>query len=221
MQADRPKQFLPLAGKPVLQYSLELFAGLEMEKGSLVIVSHSDYRMACEVLLRPVADRFSAVAVVSGGRTRHLSSINGLAALEEVADSDIILIHDGARPLVSSQEVWSLVRRMQSNPVLACATLASPATETIAVSDSADSIITDVPDRSTLFAIKTPQALRGAYREGMQQCMRDDYTDLIAWAMDQNLPSGMAPSGPRNIKLTNPEDLPFLESLVGKSPETG
>jgi len=218
MKSDVPKQFMELRGVPVMEFSLRAFCGLpEHLRGGLVLVSHPDLISRAESISANYRPHLSFVHIVNGGATRHVSSKNGLSALkQELTEEDIVLIHDGARPLVTPQEMLRLAARLEENKMAACATLAAPATETLAVAPSMDGEIQNVPDRSTLFAIKTPQAIQGKYVGRFLASPGDHYTDLISWCLDEKLGAIMAPASESNIKLTHPGDLPMLESLLDR-----
>ncbi|MBI39387.1 MAG: 2-C-methyl-D-erythritol 4-phosphate cytidylyltransferase [Leptospiraceae bacterium] len=218
MKTEVPKQFLMLRGLPVLEHSVRSFSQLdESVRGGLVLVSHSDFLAQAEEICEKYRANLSFLKIVTGGSTRHASSKNGLVALQsEINDDDLVLIHDGARPLVSAEEMIALSEKLQDQSDVHCATLAAMATETFAVAESAEGEIQSVPDRNTLFAIKTPQALRASVIKQFLASRHDHYTDLISWCLDEKLRAVMAPASERNIKLTHSGDLVILESLLDR-----
>lgn len=221
MKSEKPKQFLPLAGKPLLEYSLQAFASVDASlRGGLVLVSHPDYQMACDLILQRYVNEFSYCSIVPGGETRHDSSRNGMQALKELDEQDMVMIHDGARPMVTLEEIGRLYGRLQKGDV-GCATLCRQATETFAVSSSISSIVEQVPDRSTLYSIKTPQAMKAVYASRFCESTKSHYTDLISWALSEGIPSGLVEAGPDNIKVTTPEDLNYLKSILAQSGSSG
>ena len=217
MGSSRPKQFLTLGGRPLLSHCLETFAQWSTpSKGGLVLVSHAEHLQQTEALLKPVQDHFAFVRLVTGGHTRHASSVNGALALErECRSDDIVLFHDGARPFLSEDELNGLTGSL-SDDRYDCASLASPATETIAVVDEDGQTVRDIPPRSRLFAVKTPQAIRGkllpSFIAGAEPA--SSYTDLLSWAKANHCRSVIVPASPRNVKVTHPDDLAFLESMI-------
>ena len=216
MKSDVPKQFLTLRERPVLEYSVRCFCELpDSIRGGLVLVSHPDYLDRSAAICELYREKLRFLEIVAGGETRHDSSKNGLAALHDrIGEDDTIMVHDGARPLITVREVEDLYYALIEQSKAGCATLAAGATETIAIVDPDDRSIQEVPDRSTLFAIKTPQAIKAQYVGRFLESKKNHYTDLISWAMDAGIPSLFAEASEHNIKLTHPGDLPVLESLL-------
>lgn len=223
MNSDRPKQFLILGGIPVMEHSIRAFCSIdEGLRGGMVLVSHKDYQKQALAIAQKHKGNLGFLEITEGGSTRHASTRKGIAALKSrVSAEDIIMIHDGARPMLTSQEIESLFFRLQEDPAAMCATLAAPATETYAMANSMKEPISEVPDRSRLFAIKTPQAMRGNLIESFLKSKEDHYTDLISWSLSQKLASVLVPASEKNIKLTRPGDLTLMESLLSPDERKG
>ena len=97
--SDRPKQFLPIYGKPLMVHTIEAFE-MHDEIDGVVIVTNESYIDQVKVWCKQY-DLSKVKAVVAGGNSRQISVYNGLIALKEIAnDSDIVLILDAARPLI-------------------------------------------------------------------------------------------------------------------------
>ena len=131
MNSDRPKQFLILGGIPVMEHSIRAFCSIdEGLRGGMVLVSHKDYQKQALAIAQKHKGNLGFLEITEGGSTRHASTRKGIAALKSrVSAEDIIMIHDGARPMLTSQEIESLFFRLQEDPAAMCATLAAPATE--------------------------------------------------------------------------------------------
>lgn len=229
MGAGRPKQFLALGGRPVLLHSLETFTSLELG-GAMCLVAPHLYIEETERILRARKSQDLSIQVVAGGADRHASTVAGLKAIfdREPADTDVVLIHDVARPLIQGDEVERLVQAFWEDPDLEVASLAAPITETIVQAQGLPGQMDRSVDRSQYFAIKTPQAasvavlrrmLAPPHKDGGGTFSGSDsqpaYSDLLTWGEAHGIPGRLIPAGPRNLKLTHPDDLPWLESLLG------
>jgi 2-C-methyl-D-erythritol 4-phosphate cytidylyltransferase/2-C-methyl-D-erythritol 2,4-cyclodiphosphate synthase len=190
-----PKQFLPLAGKPVIRHAAEALAGH---------VTH----------LQPIGDaapiRAALVGLdhlptVPGGATRQDSVRAGLEALVPHAP-DIVLVHDAARPCIPSGTIPALLAALEQTPG---AIPALPVADTL--KRALNGVIVETVPRDALFRAQTPQAFRfhpllDAHRAGIQG-VTDDASLLEA----AGLAVAIVPGADDNIKLTYPEDLARLE----------
>lgn len=147
--------------------------------------------------------------IVHGGSSRTESAWNGVMACDPKAE--LILIHDGARPLVSEQVIRSAVRGARD---YGAAVPVVPVTDTIKV--SRDGFADETPDRSTLFAAQTPQAfqaeiIKAALRSSLDKNLTP--TDDAGAVEQLGLRVRLVEGDPRNRKLTVPADLPVMEAL--------
>ncbi|MGE0221962.1 MAG: bifunctional 2-C-methyl-D-erythritol 4-phosphate cytidylyltransferase/2-C-methyl-D-erythritol 2,4-cyclodiphosphate synthase [Acetobacteraceae bacterium] len=195
---DTPKQFLTLAGKPVLRHAAEALA------------RHAP-------LLQPVGDAAPVEAalagmahlpVVPGGATRQDSVRAGLDALL-VHQPAVVLIHDGARPNIPAGTIPDLLDALANAPG---AIPAAPVADTL--KRVAGGVITDTVPREGLFRAQTPQAFRfdailAAHRAGLQGATDD--ASLLEAAGEA---VAIVPGAEDNIKLTYPEDLIRLERAM-------
>ncbi len=184
-----PKQFLPLLGKSVLQWSIDAFDGIADE---IVVVTNPDY---------PQPENVRSVA---GGATRQQSVRHGLAALR-ASKPDIVLIHDAARPLVMRELIESLVAAAEKS---GAAIPALPVTDTVKRSGKTES-------REDLFTIQTPQAfdfvlIDKLHEKYQDKSLTDDAALCEAEGRDVTLVTGQQD----NIKITHPQDLARAESLL-------
>lgn len=221
MQSERPKQFLELAGRPVLVHSLERFVNWRPDMRLLLVAPEAWLDESRRVLEAAPGLQDRTVPVVAGGASRHASTIAGLAALEaEFAPSDasLVLFHDAARPLLSMDELDRLLAAF-ADPDAEAISLAAPLAETIVEADTLPGPIARTADRSRFFAVKTPQAARlSALRRmlALHEGAEVEYTDLLTWAEACGVEGRLAAAGPNNLKLTQPGDLPVLERLLGE-----
>ncbi len=210
------KQFALLAGRPVLAHSVAAFeAAAEVQ--AIVVVANPVTLTRVQALGAAEGWR-KVVAVVSGGARRQDSADHGLAALLTAAAGagvtlDLVLVHDGARPLTPPAVITGVIAAAQQN---GAAIAAIPTRDTIKVADSAGRIQA-TPDRATLWQAQTPQAFRAdllvaAYAAA--QARHLTVTDDAALLEALGIPVYLAPGDPRNLKITLPADLLIAAALL-------
>ena len=197
------KQWMPLGGKPVLDWSVEAFA----EAGArhiVVVVPEDDLDRA--------RARYSTMArVVAGGADRAASVGQGIDALMTMAElNDVVMIHDAARPLLKSRHINGLNLKLET---ARAAILALPMTDSL--KRGADNRIVDAPSRDGLWRAQTPQAFRlgdiaEAYSTWNGPAPTDEATAAAAAGIDVALVEGDM----RLHKLTYPDDFALLEALI-------
>jgi 2-C-methyl-D-erythritol 4-phosphate cytidylyltransferase len=150
---EMPKQFVRLAGEPILARTVRAIESAGIDR--LVVVAHPNWVTETRDLVEAL--RLAVpTAVVAGGTTRNESARNGLAALEADAD-DIVLIHDAVRPLVPREVVLRSIEPIMSGRADATDTVISSA-DTLVVVDG-DAVV-EIPDRARFRRGQTPQAFR-------------------------------------------------------------
>lgn len=198
----RPKQMLPLAGKPVLARAIEAFKQVAQVK-QLVVVTTAENRALLE-------SEFKDVTFVLPGATRLESVKNGVAAADERAE--VIAVHDGARPLVDPAKVALC---LQTAFEKGAALLAVPVKDTVKVCDGG--VVKQTPDRNALWAAQTPQC----YRADILKKALNEFGHLTQATDESQLveKTGTAvhivESDYKNLKITTPEDLAAAEALLG------
>jgi len=198
-----PKQFLDLAGKRVIDHSVAVAA--RHAEGVVVVLPAE--RVADAAFAPKCAG--SLVAVVAGADSRAGSTRAGLAAVP--ADAEVILVHDGARPLADDAVYSSVVAAVRAGADAAVPSV--PVTDTIRRHDGG------VVDRSLLVAVQTPQgfaasALRAAHASG------HDATDDATLVEAAGGTVVLVPGDPRNLKLTTPADLLVARTLLTETGRT-
>lgn len=197
----RSKQLVDIAGKPMLWWSLHTFASMP-EVGEIVVVTEAEW---LSEVARVAADAASAKvrSVVRGGATRQSSTYEGLCAVPSAFDC--VFVHDGARPLVTAQEV-----RRGMDPVRPghAALLAIPVVDTIKVVDE-DRVVKQTLERSVLWAAQTPQFaasadMMRAHEEGLRDGI--DATDDAMLLERIGVRVHIVPGSPDNFKVTLAED---------------
>lgn len=197
------KPFLKLAGKPLLQYSLEAFFQIDSIHNIVVALPGDE-------TARPPWLVDKRVQIVAGGAHRADSVRAGLNALPD--DVDVVVVHDAARPLVTPE----LIRRvLQAVNRQVGATVAVPVTDTLHEVDAQQTILA-TPPRSRFWRAQTPQAfpreaLELAYARNEDASSVTDEAGLVArsgWTVK------VVPGEPWNMKITTPEDLVLAEAAL-------
>lgn len=216
MGAGQPKQFIELAGKAILQRTIEVFA--EASPGINVVTvlpeDHMDYwRDYC--LKRNFT---SPQILVKGGITRFHSVRN---ALSRIPDGALVAVHDGVRPLVSPSLVRDMFDKAEDLPALIPVT---PCVDTMRVLDLKDDVLVDAPgeraDRSRLFGVQTPQVfhsevLKDAYRMAYDTAFTDDASVVVKYGKRLSYVMGER----FNIKITTRDDLLLAQAVMSMSEE--
>lgn len=214
MGASLPKQFLPLGDKPILVRTVERFCS-HPQVDCVCVVSGADFLNETNALLKTVTADIPLFCV-TGGDTRQASSKNGLEALAALdAPPDLVLIHDAARPLVPDAVISACIKGAAEYG--AC-TAAIPSQDTIAVTD-ATGMIADIPDRSTLFSVQTPQAFAFDVILHAHRTLPENaaVTDDTAVVRRTGHPVYLVEGDKRSLKITTKEDLAFAEALLGNT----
>ena len=202
------KVLLPLAGQPMLAWSLAAIAATP-QIGTVVVVAGEHTIAAVEALIEERAFQ-KVVAVVPGGERRQDSVAAGLAALPD--QTEVVLIHDGARPLADAD----LFRRCAEAAAATGAVIAAmPVADTLKHVTGADRVIAGTVDRSGLWAAQTPQAFRlDVLRRAFASNAGADVTDEALLCEAAGIPVQVVSSSSANLKVTHPEDVAVAEALL-------
>lgn len=209
MGADKNKVFLTILGREALYYTISAFEKNELTDDIIIVASESDIK-ECENLVEKYG--FEKVKrIVTGGTSRRQSVMNGLLA----ADGDIVLIHDGARALVTDSEINAAVNDCIKYGASAVGVKCK---DTLKSADSGG-FITDTVDRESTYFIQTPQAF---YLKDIL-CMHSkaekdnfDATDDCMIAERYGKRVKISEGSYDNIKLTTPEDMITAEKILKK-----
>lgn len=199
----RPKQMLPLGGKPVLVRTVEAFKKLSVVQ-EIIVVTPPENRSVLE-------QYFPNLIYANPGDTRLNSVKNGFAKVSSQAQ--VVAVHDGARPLVSPSRIADCLQAAQAD---GAAVLAVPVKDTTKIGQ--DGFVTRTLDRSVLWAAQTPQAYR---RELLARALTEfgdekNATDESQLVEKTGVKVRLVPSDYTNFKITTPEDLVFAEAIVNK-----
>lgn len=210
MGTKAKKQFLALEGTPLLGYALKTLDASHMIGSIVVVVSSGDE----EYCRTAVVDRLGinkAAAIVPGGKERQDSVYNGLLALSD--DTDIVVVHDGARPFLSPVILASVIEAAQ---VYGAATCAVPAKDTVKLAGE-DGFVTETLLRGRTWLAQTPQAFRyELIIEAHRRACEDNFlaTDDAALVESLNRPVKIVMGSYDNIKITTPEDMAVARTII-------
>ena len=212
MNADRPKQYLPLNGKTVLENTLDCFIRHPRISGVIVAISADDEYWS---KLNFKTER--PVITVEGGAERCHSVLNALQGLKDLAeDHDWVLVHDAARPCLNNSDLDKLLITMATHPVGGL--LGVPVHDTIKKVDSVN-VVESTVDREYLWRALTPQMFRyGMLRDALNLALADDYlvTDDASAIEHAGYAPLMLEGHAGNIKITRPEDLALAEFYLAE-----
>jgi 2-C-methyl-D-erythritol 4-phosphate cytidylyltransferase / 2-C-methyl-D-erythritol 2,4-cyclodiphosphate synthase len=219
--SERPKQYLPCAGRPILAHTLEALAAA-WPFSAVTVAIHADDRALYDEALAHLTP--AAVAAIGppaiGGATRQQSVLAGLEALA-AARPDIVLIHDAARPFPTRQLVARAVEAAERYGAAAPGTRLS---DTVKQVDAEGRVIA-TPPRSALRAVQTPQAFRfdlilDAHRRAAAAAI-GDLTDDVAVAEWAGAAAFVFDGDPANLKVTTMEDWRAAETrMMASASET-
>lgn len=203
MGSDRPKQYLEINGRPLLDYSLRALLSHEAISGVTVALAPDDvYAAGLAVLGDPRVVRVDGASERSGSVLAALRDLSNRAA-----DGDWVLVHDAARPGLNRVDLERLVTAVRNAGVGGL--LAEPVVDTIKRAGAGDRVVATV-DRSDLWRAQTPQMFRlGELREALAGALDagaaiTDEASAMEWA---GHPVQLVPGAPSNLKVTVAGDL--------------
>ena len=208
MGAGMPKALMPLAGRPLLSWTLAAIAEAGMEE--VVLVAPAGDERSTQMAL---GDAARSCRVVPGGENRGRSLAAGLAAAPGAAE--LVLVHDAARPLISAELVSRALAAVEGADG---AVVAAPATDTLKIADD-DLEIVGTADRSRHWRAQTPQVFRAAtFRDAVAAAAADGFLDAATDCSSLVERAGgrvrIVPNTAPNLKVTTPADLAVAERLL-------
>lgn len=208
---SKPKQFLEMHGKPIIIYTLEHFEYHE-EIDHIVIVCIEGWIEALESFLKQYGIT-KVRKIVPGGETGHDSIYLGLKAMEEFSnEEDIVLIHDGVRPLITDELISKNIETVKK---YGNAITAEPVRESVVRSTDGESIC-DVPPRNQMYVAKAPQSFRyGEILDLYKRSCKDGVCSIDSSHLCNIYQVGMhlVMSTKNNLKITEPADFYIYRAL--------
>ena len=208
----RGKQFVPIAGLPMLAWSLLAFDACDSVASAVVVCAPDRFDEVRKGVLGRV-DLSLPVCLAASGAVRQASCLSGLRATP--ADAPFVAIHDAARPLVLPADVERVLARVRDDASLDGALLARPAVDTLKVAPAG--IVRETPDRSEYWYAQTPQAFRrGAIVAAHERAASDGFVGTDDCSLVERLGGRVACVAPtaENLKVTMPDDLAVAEAVL-------
>ncbi|CAB1075892.1 2-C-methyl-D-erythritol 4-phosphate cytidylyltransferase (EC [Olavius algarvensis Delta 1 endosymbiont] len=212
MQEPLRKQYLPLAGRPILAHTLMVFGECALVDLIYLVVPRDDFNFCRENVLTEIGG-VRTVNLVAGGERRQESVYRGLQQIE--ADCSIVIIHDGVRPFVQKDQIDACVEG--AGKFGACI-LGIPAYDTLKQVDKSGNIVATTP-RNTIWLAQTPQVFRyELIKKAHDQARLDGFlgTDDASLVERMGGPVKIVSGSRSNIKITNKEDLDLARALMDK-----
>lgn len=206
MKSDAPKQYLHVAGAPVLHHTLAAFDAID-ECRRIIIAT--DDREKIRTVLEHRSWR-ADIDIVLGGERRQDSVEKALSAVEK--DREIVLVHDAARPCVKRGHIAGVVDAVAR---YGAAVLAIPVRDTLKRVEAG--VICETVDRTMLWQAQTPQGARaGVFREAFAAATRDGFaaTDDVSLLERIGVQVHLVPGAASNLKITEAEDLLLAEAIL-------
>ena len=210
MNSDTPKQYLTLLGKPVLFYSLQAFELSDVDE--IVLVTGSGEQEYCK---KEIVEKYQIKKVnhiVEGGAERYHSVWHGLLAAK---DTEYVLIHDGARPLVTFDIINKAISKVKETG--ACV-VGMPVKDTIQVVNE-ENAISSTPERGNTWIAQTPQCFDfrlalSSYNKAIESGDTKITDDAMVVRQYGNARVTMLEGSYENIKVTTPEDIQVAECFL-------
>lgn len=207
MGANRRKQFLLLAGRPILTHTLNVFDNCRAIDRIILVIPAGNMALCKKNILKP-AGLIDKVTLVAGGRRRQDSVFNGLESIDD--DEGIVLIHDGVRPLVTCALIEACIQGSKEQGSCIPALLPVDTLKMV----NGNGIVTRTIDRGGLCMAQTPQAfqlsiIRTAHRQAKNKGWKatDDASLVERMGLDVHIIEGVH----ENLKITTDGDLALAE----------
>jgi 2-C-methyl-D-erythritol 4-phosphate cytidylyltransferase len=227
MNSDRPKQFLEIAGRPLIRYSLDALQKSEIVDECILVAAAGDIPYMKEYILQP--GNFTKVrAIAEGGRERFESVLNGVLMFEKLHDykeepERIVMVHDGARPYLTED---ILERCFSKASEYAACVAAVPSKDTVTIADE-DGFEAETPERKYVWNVQTPQAFKAdvicsAFHKMADELKRENGLERLSRITDDasvvkyytGTKICIVRGDYKNMKVTTQDDLPVMEKFL-------
>jgi len=212
-----PKQFLPLCGKPIIIHTVERY--LKCQRMDAVFLGvHADWIDYMQELIREfLPGQADKIFVITGGADRTDTLFRLINAIEEqfgVCEDNVVLTHDGVRPFVTQR---MLEENIDAVYQYGAVNTVSPAIDTIVVSEDGK-IISNVPERSTMFLGQCPQSFRISQLKQVYASLTEEERKTLTEATKiytmKGLPVYLVKGDVSNIKITTPADYKMAQAIA-------
>ncbi len=207
------KQFLELDGSPVIVNTITMFQRCDMIDEIIIVTRESEIDAVAKLVEK--YDFYKVNNIVAGGETRQLSVYEGVTSTSNIAD--LVVIHDGARPLVTVKVIEETIKAAAE---FGAAATGVKVKDTVKVVDDNDNII-DTPDRAYMRFIQTPQVFdKKLYLVAVKTVENSkDFTDDCKLIEAYGKTVKFVDGDYENIKITTPEDIELAESYLKRRGE--
>ena len=219
--AEKPKQYLNVGGKPIILHTIEKFVVNEEFEKIIVLVPESWISYTKDIINKHLKG-VEKVEVMAGGSDRNSTIMNAINYIEEkfgLDDDTIIVTHDAVRPFVTHRIIMDNIKAAVK--VGACDTVI-PATDTIVESIDGEKI-SSIPDRSKVYQGQTPQSFKAKRLKELYLSLSDEekaiLTDAAKICLLKGEPVHLVRGEVFNIKITYPYDLTVAETLINTDRE--
>lgn len=206
MKSSKNKLLLPLGEKTVIERTVKTFEDIP-QIGEIIVVCREEELETMSSVLPG-----EKITFVIGGKTRQESVKNAVETIDP-DECETVIIHDGARPLVTKEEILETLEEAKRTGAAATGVFVK---DTIKVIND-DYVITDTPDRTKLVAIHTPQIFNlKLYLKAMEKAamQKKDFTDDCKLLENIGAPVSVVIGEYGNIKITTPEDIPMAQAIL-------
>lgn len=212
------KSFIPLAGKPIIAYSMQLFQQ-HPQISTITIIMHPDWIQETTQWMNQLGIT-KVKQIVEGGKERQDSVRNGLNAIASFhpKPDDIVLVHNSANPLLTSETITECIRAAQQNQASVAAYRIKDTIKRV----QDDGKIIETLKRSELWGMQTPQCIQYAlFVRAHEKAQKDGFlgTDDVQLVERLGIQPMVVDCGYENIKITTPEDIDFASRILEKRNE--
>jgi 2-C-methyl-D-erythritol 4-phosphate cytidylyltransferase len=203
------KQFLALDGEPIILRTIRMFEECPTVDEIILVVREEERELYPPMLSR--AEIKKVTKIVPGGETRQDSAYQGLLAVDR--DCAFIAIHDGARPLITPEQITKVAKEAYR---IGAAAAASRVKDTVKITEGAD-YVKETPDRARIMAVSTPQIFKVEEYRASVYLGREKklaVTDDCSLIEAVGFPVKLVDIGYQNLKITTREDLYFAEAIL-------
>ena len=215
MGASVSKQYLLIEDKPVLYYSLKAFENSNVDE--IIIVAEKGTTNYCKANIVEKYNIGKVSSIIEGGAERYNSVHNGLKAIEAAGKDSYVLIHDGARALISVDVINNTIEEVKNKKAVI---VGVPVKDTIKIVD-VNGMVMDTPSRETLWQIQTPQAfvyeeILTAYNKVILENVPGITDDSMVMEYSGIRKVEVIMGEYENIKITTPDDLVYARNIISK-----